>query len=409
MREPSYMIIIPMKEDDIKDPMIFIGNLEKSEDVRLKSVETDEQRGLVACFLVDDKEYQAEINPTDVDIPNLVRPAHAFTEEEFQKLDEVRSGLGICIDFDEDNARCFYDQLRIIHAMYPEVLAVLDCPSEKLLSGKWVALAAESKIPPAPRYLFTVQAISGENDEVWLHTHGMKRCGMYELEILCSDREKCNDHYKMIETFAYRMLENDGEIQPGEGVFIGQAAGIYLVCTAVDWKEALKFYPEATLGTEEDRDDEVHSVDTCVLMLYKNEEDEEAGKYTPIQAFDPFLQQNPMYMISTPETDRMSKLAVERIPYLRKAFENSDNTIIVKIGLTTDEEYWDDDVPQKEHIWFEVKDVDDDGIIGELTQEAYYVSGIKEGDIGKYPFSDVTDWIIFTKECRITPDDVYML
>ena len=55
------------------------------------------------------------------------------------------------------------------------------------------------------------------------------------------------------------------------------------------------------------------------------------------------------------------------------------------------------------------KDVKDGSIVAELTQEPYYVSGIKQGDTGTYPFSDITDWLVFTKECRISPDDAYLL
>ena len=144
-------------------------------------------------------------------------------------------------------------------------------------------------------------------------------------------------------------------------------------------------------------------------MIYRNEREEQEKHYTPVQDFDQFLDQNPMYMFSTSETKRMSDLAIERIPYMLKAFENKDNTVIVKVGLITDKEHWDGDTPQKEHIWFELKDVKDGSIVAELTQEPYYVSGIKAGDTGTYPFSDITDWLIFTKENRIAPDDAYLL
>ena len=409
MKEPSYMIVIPMNENDLEDPKNFMDNLQDNEHISIKDMHFDDDRGLVILFKVDDNEYEVEIGPVDVEIPNFIRPAHAFSEEEFRKLDEARVGLGVCMDYEGDNNKCFHDQLRIINAMFPELLAVLDCPSEKLLSGKWVALAAGSSVLPAPRYLFTVQAISDGGEEVWLHTHGLKRCGLYELEILNSRKETFNDHYKMIESFAVRMLENDEPIEPGDGVFIGQAAGKMLTLTAVDWKEALEYYPDISLGTEEDRNDDVHNEDTYVLMIYRNSHDEENRIYTPVQDFDQFLDKNPMYMFSNEETKRMSDLAIERIPYMIKAFENKENTILIKIGLLADEEHWEDGKPQHEHIWFELKDVKDGSVVAQLTQEPYYVSGIKEGDTGTYPFSDITDWIIFTKECRITPDDAYLL
>ncbi|MBQ1574425.1 MAG: DUF2314 domain-containing protein, partial [Clostridiales bacterium] len=143
---------------------------------------------------------------------------------------------------------------------------------------------------------------------------------------------------------------------------------------------------------------------------YRNDYEEQNKIYTPVQDFNQFLGQNPMFMFSTEETKRMSALAIERIPYMLKAFENKDNTVIIKVGLITDKEHWSsEDKPEREHIWFELKDIKDGSIVAELTQDPYYVSGIKQGDIGTYPFSDITDWLVFTKECRISPDDAYLL
>ena len=410
MREPSYMIAIPRDQKLLDDPANFMANLTCSELIKINDMDLDDERGLVIDLEIGGSEYEVGLSPTSVDIPEFVRPEHVFSDDELKMIDEAEAGLGVCIEFEDDNNKCFHDQLKIINILFPELLAVLDCPSEKLLSGKWVKLAAESSVLPAPRYLFTVQAISDNGEEVWLHTHGLKRCGLYELEILNSNKQYFGDHYKMIEAFALRMLESDDSIDPGDPVFIGQAAGKQLTLTAVEWKEALELYPDVTLGTEEDRDDGVHDEDTCVLMIYKNEKDAEEMVYTPVDDFNRFLDQNPMFFFSKEETKRMSDLAIERIPYMLKAFDDKDNKIIVKIGLITDKEYWDnEDEPQREHIWFELKDVKSGSVVAELTQEPYYVSGIKEGDTGTYPFSDITDWIIFTKERQVTPDDAYLL
>ena len=63
----------------------------------------------------------------------------------------------------------------------------------------------------------------------------------------------------------------------------------------------------------------------------------------------------------------------------------------------------------REHIWFELKDTKDGKLVAELTQDPYYVSGIKCGDIGTYSTDEVTDWLILTPERRISPDDAYLL
>lgn len=413
MREPSEMVILPFDVKEIADPKTFIANLQGNESVRISNLEFDKERGMLIDFLVDKELYHVTIDIIDVDIPEFIRPKHVFTDEEIEILDNVRDGLSVTMEYRGRNLKCFHDQLRIIHAMFPKVLAVLDSSSEKVLSGKWVALAAESKVLPTPNYLFTVQAVSGDDDEIWLHTHGLKRCGLYELEILYSDRENYSEHYRIIETYAYRMLDDDEIIKPGEPVFIAETADTCLVCTAVDWKEALKFYPKAQSGTKEDREDGYHSEDTYVLMRYEGPDDADEKNYVPVQTFNPYLEDNPMYWLSTEETERMSALAIERLPFLIKAFKSKTSgvdAIIVKIGIVTDKEHWnDDDEPLKEHLWFELKGVNENSVEAELTQDAYYIDGLKEGYTGTYSFDSITDWIIFRDGERITPDDVYRL
>lgn len=91
-----------------------------------------------------------------------------------------------------------------------------------------------------------------------------------------------------------------------------------------------------------------------------------------------------------------------------RAMEVKENHILVKVGLTIDEEYQEDN-NTKEHIWFELLEAQDGKFTAKLTQEPYYVSGMHQDDIGTYTYDDLTDWIIFTPERRITPDDVYIM
>ena len=67
------------------------------------------------------------------------------------------------------------------------------------------------------------------------------------------------------------------------------------------------------------------------------------------------------------------------------------------------------DTSDREHIWFEMIDLKDGRITAKLTQEPYYIAGIHEGYVGTYGPEDITDWLIFTPERRLTPDDIYLL
>ena len=354
---------------------------------------------------IDGREYKIALAVLHVEIPEFFRTVHAFSDLDFQKIEKIQVDMCVEMEYSKDFLTSYHDQLRIINLLVPGQLAVMDMPSEKVISGRWVKLAAESQVPPAPRYLFTVQAISGDGDEVWLHTHGLKRCGLPELEILGSNKDMFNTHYSVIESMAVRMIENEEALQPYEPMFLAWLTeDIAMVTTVVDWREGLKHYPDVELGKAEDRD-EYHSQDTEAVMLYLHEDDVDAKKVERVQFLDKYLGHNTMFMVSNEETNRMRKLAQERIEYVKTIMDlkDPDVHVLLKIGLQVDKEFIDpesDPETQKEHIWFELKEIKKkllkEVFVCELTQKPYYVKKMDEGSIGKYTVSDVTDRIIFT-------------
>ena len=88
MKEPSFMIVIPRNEEDMENPGSFLGNLTDNELISVKDMHFDEERGMVVRFEIEGAEYEAVLNPEEVEIPNMVRPEHAFSDEEYQMLDE---------------------------------------------------------------------------------------------------------------------------------------------------------------------------------------------------------------------------------------------------------------------------------------------------------------------------------
>ena len=147
---------------------------------------------------------------------------------------------------------------------------------------------------------------------------------------------------------------------------------------------------------------------TGSLFVFDSPESMDEGYVSHVSIYDELLADNPMYMMTNSETERMQSLARERVEYMKKAFEGPAKAVLIKVGLTVDDEY-KTDTNSKEHIWFELQSITDDSFTAELTQEPYMVSGMHAGDIGTYSYNDITDWIIFTEEDRITPDEVYLM
>lgn len=406
MKTRSYMAAVPKQEADIKNAEAMLNHLSASADCKLISHELNEN--LEFTVEVCGERYDAEAFPTKLEIPEMYREQHFFPDVDIQVIENARAGLVVSIEFGEDALASYHAQLKIVSALLPDAVAVIDDSSEKILSGRWVRLAASSAVPPAPRYIYTVQAVSGNDECVWLHSHGLNRCGLPELEILNSTKDTYQEHYNIIETMANRMLELEEPLEKKEPLYLARLSeDISVVTTMVDWHEAVKLYPADMLGGEDDRK-ESHNENTCAIFVYPTYDDYKKKNYIPVSIFDDMLKNNPIYMLTSKETERMKKLAGERAGYMLKAFENKENKVLVKIGLEMDKEFRDDK-NTSEHIWFELLDVSDRSVRAKLIQEPYYVKSMHEGSEGTYTFDKITDWIIYTKNGRITADDVYLI
>ena len=403
----SYMLAVPSRPRDIEEPQLFLDRLHATGAFQLIS-ERMEEETLYLDISYEGEAYTAEIYPTDFTVPELYRCQHLFPDVDAEAVQAAEFGLAVVMEFGTNPLSSYHLQLKLIHTLLPDVRAVMDDSSEKILSGRWVILAAQSAVPPAPRYLFTAQAVSGEEDCVWLHTHGLNRCGRPELEVLNSDKKTYQTHYNTLETLAYRLLEDDDTPEYGKPFFLAYVAqNIPLVITLVDWEEAVSCYPADMLGGKNDREDG-HNENTCAVFVYPTPESAEEGQYSSLDIYDEMLQDNPIYMISTSETKRMKALAAERMEFLFRAFSDKNNHLLVKLGLLVDEPYRTDS-NDREHIWFEVTDLKDGHLTAKLTQEPYYIANLHEGHVGTYEPGEITDWLIFTPEGRLSPDDVYLL
>lgn len=412
-KERSYMLAIPVNPEEMKSGALHVSRLAAAKEFQIGKPE-EADGGLELTVSYGGEDYRLRLQPMEFEVPELYRIQHFFPDVDIEVIQKARAGLGVVMEFGDDALTSYHLQLKIIHAIFPQKLAVFDDSSEKILSGKWVELAAESSVAPAPRYLYTVQAVSCENGEVWLHSHGLNRCGLPELEILGSDQEYYQSHYSILETMANRMMELSEPLAEGEPLYLARLSqDVHLVTTYVDWKRAMGLFDADILGGEGDRG-EGHREHTAVLFAYPTQEDFENGKLTSVRIYDELLKENPIYLLTTSETLRMKALAIERLDYMKRAAENPENHILIKLGLEMDASYGAADHEQ-EHIWFELMQVlpeqgeNGEAFLAKLTQEPYYISGLHAGDMGEYRWDQITDWLIYTPQRRLTPDDVYLL
>lgn len=413
----SYMMAVPMDPSILKNTDEMIERLKEVQGIQVHRVEerNNEEREQLLFLTYQEEEYVVGFYQGHYEHPGYYRWQHIFSVKERETFKREGEGLLTWMVFGESNINSFHLQIKILNAFVPNMVGIIDFSSEKILSGRWAKLASQSLIPPAPSYLYTIQAVvGGEDENVWLHTHGLNRCGAIDLEILGLTRDNYEALNSVILVLAEKIVTR--------GEFDDEEAPIYtarlttkdvLMTTWIDYRRASEYYPEGTLGQVHLRED-AHEENRGVIFCYSTETDYKKRNFVPLDRYAEVLAENPIVYYTTEETNRMSQLAKERFPYLEFLYNkglDEEEVLLIKIGLDVDEKYRQD-VDEKEHIWFQLEgiDVGRQVFYGVLTQEPYFIEGLHEGMEKELPFERLTDWIFFGKDGdEITPDSVYLL
>lgn len=406
--ELSCFMIIPESKDKLPDMEQAVAAINNIGGFKVNFTKQSEKtRTFLVNFDYDGEEYEAAFEPGDFSLPeSYLYTMSTFTPTETEKMKNANSSMNFSMRFTKDPKKFYHMQLKIAAAIIPDFIGLIDESAERALPPKWVKLAAKSKVVPAAQDLFAIQAVSGAGNSVWLHTHGLCRFGLTEIEILDSDREHCNDHYNLLNAYGSYLLDMNEDFDPHKNAaFIGLLQGkIPVAAICRSWTEALSEYKKLELGGEKDREN-AHNSKTSPVFLYKSEDDMKKDVLSKVSIYNDIYSDNPVYFFSSEETERMKALAQERFDYARKAFEDKENKVLIKIGLQMDGE----ETGEKEHVWFELVGVNGDKFTAKLTHEAYNVSRIHMGDECEFLVSDITDWVIYTKNFVVSPNDVYLL
>ena len=404
-RVPSRMFAIPSDPGLITDP----------EDARSRFHDTDELTfgtSAVPPFSVTYKETEYEFSVADVefsveeDDPSLA----SLNQEELAAALRATHALGVELMFADNNMDSYHLQIKLLHMYIPGIVALFDTNAHRVHPGRWVQLTAESRVAPSPDYMITIHAAhdsEGGTGSVWLHTHGLTRCGTIELEILGADEENWQELGNSLNQIAHRLIGDNRFIDEMEPKLVGRTGdGRDIVVTWQRSEWSFRDFPEDIVGGPADRDDE-HSMNMGVIYLYAREEDQLEGKITPITEWADSLSENTVFFKTTSETRRMKALAQERVGWLKRLYrELPDKQIIIKIGLKPDPEFgFDED--QYEYIWFESDELREDGFTASLTQDAFYVKGMVEGVQRECGYDEIVDWRVFTSDETFSPDNIH--
>lgn len=402
--EQSYMMAILRNDTFVMEE--GTQRLLSSKEFTVKDMHVDSKGVVCLQVLYDKEEYEVGFYLGGVSVPAYyLYKNFLFREEEKSLLMHAKKAVTLFMKFGSNVKKSFHLQLKIALTLVPDLIGLLDESAEKMFPSKWVEMSAASKVLPSANDLFNVQAVSEKKGTVWLHTHGLCRCGIPELEILESSQEHYEQHYHLLMTYAAFLVDHKKDefaIQK-EGAYIGRLInGNPVVVTSVSWTDGIAEYQKLKLGNEKDRKNG-HNSKTSIVFLYTSEEDEKNGVYRKVSIYDDLWGENPLFFFSDEETKRMKDLAKERFSYIQKEAQNKENVILLKIGLPLKEK------GKFEHIWFELLEMKENKFKAKLTQEPYDVPDMHTGDEAWFTLKDVTDWVIYTKDFAVSPNNAYLL
>ncbi|WP_304354460.1 DUF4026 domain-containing protein [Brachyspira innocens] len=327
-------------------------------------------------------------------------------ETDYNEACECKYAIHVSTIFDNFPLTDYQRQLKLLDSLVPEASIFLDMSCYTAHSGDWLSYTSTFALPASLDYLYTIHAVYDDDKdpnkvEYWFHTHGLYRVGSIELEIV--GVEDSNASYGALLNTCAKMFIERGV--PEAGFKFNPAYNVY-VCW-FPWQEALKKLNIAddVSGSAKDRNDEVHSTPSGILLAVDND-----GNYHSLDYYKKELTDNPMFMMSYFETSLMREAAFEKLEYflelLNKNKGDEKTSFLVKLGYGETEENPND----LEHLWFDVHDFTDDGYFdATLINEPYKDLGMHEGDRGMHSIERLTDWTIYSEEGEYNSRNIYLL
>jgi hypothetical protein len=304
--------------------------------------------------------------------------------------------------------------LKLLAAAFDELPAILD-----VNCGRWHPRRALSEhfgadaAPPEDSLWMTHIVVSAPNDDAacaWLHTHGLRRCGRPELEMIEVPVRDVDAAAELLAGLAGRLLE-EGAPAPGEPLAVGP--GLEVVCQP--W-QAVAAEAGENPGGMADRvgaaGDE-HAGARAVVCGAGPPGDRPSISW-PRDVVRRIGSGEGTLFLSQHETQRLAERARAAWPRFVGAFatasppraEADDASVqfLVKAGLGG-EASEAGGAPPREHLWFAVRRCEEDRCQGELLNQPVLIESLQRGDLTWIQRRLVSDWTVVTPLGSFGPGD----
>ncbi len=147
------------------------------------------RRGALRCELLQGAfarmPLDVRVRPTAA-IPALRLRLMHLREPDIDAALASRICLTVTCKLAENALAAIHAELRLLAALAPDAVAMLDLNACTAKSGDWMRGAASAELPPPATSFFTIHSVFDweGGGETWLHTHGLRRMGSIELDML---------------------------------------------------------------------------------------------------------------------------------------------------------------------------------------------------------------------------------
>jgi hypothetical protein len=305
--------------------------------------------------------------------------------------------LGVETILDGEAAQTgFQFQLRALCSLaLPGLPAVHDGNAHVIRSGRSVRELAEAAAAPRASTLYAIHSSAGLGG-VWLHTHGLDRAGLPELEMVGVPADDLGEGYDLVDAVVDALL---GECTPDETGRISVGEGLSVRLLALD--EALAVLPEAHAGGRIDRESRRACQDGNRRVIF----DAELNS-PPLRVLGRLAAGGVLFK-SSAETERLSALSRERwgtFGLLFALHREDPWRFHVKMGWPRAQERCD-----REHLWLEVLELRPGKVCGRLLSEPADGGGLSSGDVVWRSLEHLTDWVVVTPDGTFDPEDAASL
>ena len=350
------------------------------------------------------RRFDVEVNATEF-LPKYVELAR-FRGGDFDAALASQFFLSVSCTLGHDVLDSLHAQLRLLAALAPDAVAMLDLNAFHAKTGDWMRDAASACVPPAPTSFFSVHSVfdrGRKGRETWLHTHGLHRMGSIELEIIGVRGREAPALAELINNVA-RFFIDCGVPLPNSRFHAGN--GLPLVW--LPWEAALQ-QVDGSPGGAADRDAD-HGGERGILFAPAKDSSERLE--TP-RCYVPMIEADPIFYMSSAETERMQRLARERLPSFlalqSRYAKNRKWDFHVKLGLATDGDGDGHTCGGAEHLWFDVHGATAKSVDGTLLNQPFRIASLRQGHRGTFDPRLLTDWAIESPRGRYTPESVLQL